>query len=93
VGEWGTVRERGIIIFSMEKEAKIINWEQDFLYTVRIISAVMRVAFVSSRVSHIVLRGHWCNIIVLNVQAPSEGKSDDLKDGSYDKLEQVFNHF
>ena len=23
----------GIIIFSTEKETKIINWEQDFLYT------------------------------------------------------------
>jgi hypothetical protein len=28
----GTV-EQGIIIFSVEKETKIINWEQDFLYT------------------------------------------------------------
>jgi len=25
----------------------------------------------------IVLRGHWCNIIALNVHAPSEEKSDD----------------
>jgi len=28
----GTVRA-GVIIFSMEKETKIINWEQDSLYT------------------------------------------------------------
>jgi len=31
-------------------------------------------------VSYIVPRGHWCNIIVLNVHAPSEEKSDDSKD-------------
>ena len=40
----------------------------------RIISAVKGVKFVSDRMSCIVLRGHWCNIIVLNVCAPSEEK-------------------
>jgi hypothetical protein len=40
----------------------------------RIISAVIRVEFVSDRMSCIFLRGHWCNITVLNVQAPSEEK-------------------
>ena len=38
----------------------------------RIISAVKRVEFVSDRMSYIVLRGRWCNIIVLNVHAHSE---------------------
>ena len=42
--------------------------------------AVKRVEFVSDRVSYIVLRGRWCNIIVLNVHAPSEEKSDVSKD-------------
>jgi len=41
---------------------------------------------------YIVLRGHWCNIIVLNVHPPSEEKSDDLKDGFYKELGQVFDH-
>jgi hypothetical protein len=40
----------------------------------RIVSAVKRVEFVSDRVSYIVLRGRWCNIIVLNVHAPSGEK-------------------
>ena len=40
----------------------------------RIVSAVERVEFVSNRLSYIVLRGCWCNIIVLNVHAPSEEK-------------------
>jgi len=56
----------------------------------RIVSAVKRVEFVSNRVSYIVLRGRWCNIIVLNVHAPSEEKSDDSKDSFYEELEQVF---
>jgi hypothetical protein len=29
--------------------------------------------------SYIVLRGRWCDIIVLNVLAPREEKSDDSK--------------
>ena len=48
----------------------------------RIVPAVKRVAFVSG--CPIVLRGHWCNIIVLNVHVPSEKKSYDLKD-SFDE--------
>ena len=46
----------------------------------RIVSAVKRVQFVSGRMSHRVLRGRWCNIIVLNLQAPSEEKTDDSED-------------
>jgi len=45
----------------------------------RIVSVVNRVEFVSDRVSYIVMRGRWCDIIVLNLHAPSEGKSDDSK--------------
>jgi len=41
---------------------------------------------------HIVLRGCWCKIIVLNVHAPCEEKSDDSKDSFYEELELVFDH-
>ena len=43
----------------------------EFFVHHRIVSAVKRVEFVSDRVSYIVLRGRWCNIIVLKVHAPS----------------------
>ena len=59
----------------------------------RITSAVKRVEFVSDRMSYVVLRGRWCNIIVLNVHAPSEEKSGNSKDSFYEELEQVFDHF
>ena len=66
----------------------------DFLVHNRIISAVTTVQFVSDRTSYIVLRGRWCNIIVLNVHAPSKEKSDDTKDSFYEELEQgFFYHF
>jgi len=51
----------------------------------RILSMVKRVEFVSDRVSYIVLRGRWCNIIVLNVYALSEEKSHDLKDSFHEE--------
>jgi len=40
-----------------------------------------------------VLRGRWCNIVVLNVHAPSEEKSGDSKDSLYEELEQFLDHF
>ena len=64
-----------------------------FLVRKRIASADKRVEFVSDRMSYIVLRGRWCNIIVLNVHAPSKEKSDGSKDSFYEELEQVFDHF
>jgi hypothetical protein len=59
----------------------------------RIISAVKRVEFVSDRMSYIILGGRWCHIIVLNVHAPTEDKTDDVKDSFYEELERVFDKF
>jgi exonuclease III len=52
-----------------------------FVYK-RIISALRRMEFVSDSVLYIILRGRWCNIIVLNVHASCEDKSDDVKAAS-----------
>jgi hypothetical protein len=59
----------------------------------KIISAVKRVEFVSDRMSYIILRGWCCHIIVLNVHALTEDKTDDVKDSFYEELECVFNKF
>jgi hypothetical protein len=48
----------------------------------RILSAIKRVKFVSD-VSYIILRGRWCHIIVLNFQAPTEDKINDVKGSFY----------
>jgi hypothetical protein len=37
-----------------------------------IISVVLRVELISDRMLYIILRGRWCNIIVLNMHAPCE---------------------
>jgi hypothetical protein len=36
------------------------------------VTAVKGLEFISDRLSYIVLRGRWCNIIVLKVHEPSE---------------------
>jgi hypothetical protein len=39
---------------------------------------------------YITIKSRWCDIIVLNVHAPTEGKDDNIKDSFYEELEQVF---
>jgi hypothetical protein len=59
----------------------------------RIISAVKNVEFVSDRMSYIILRRRWCNIIVLKVHAPTEDEIDDIQDRFYEEIKQVFDNF
>jgi hypothetical protein len=56
-------------------------------------SVVRRIEFISDRMSYIILRGHLCNIIVLNAHAPCEAKSDDVKDSFCEELVRVFEQF
>jgi hypothetical protein len=54
---------------------------------------IKKVEFASDRRSYIILRGRWCDIIVLNVHTPTEDKIDDKKDSFYDELEPEFDKF
>jgi hypothetical protein len=56
-----------------------------FFVDKRIVSAVRRVEFISDRMSYIILRGRWCNVIVLNVHVPCEDKGDHVKDRFYEE--------
>jgi exonuclease III len=59
----------------------------------RIISVVKRAEFVSDRMSCIILRGRWCDNLILNVHAPTEDKIDDPKDRFYKELVHIFDKF
>jgi hypothetical protein len=43
--------------------------------------------------SYIILRGRWCNIIVLNLHVPCEDKGVDVKDSFFEELGRVFDQF
>jgi hypothetical protein len=58
-----------------------------------IISAVKKIEFINDRMSYVILRSRWCDIIILNVHAPIEDKTDDMKDRFYKELECVFDKF
>jgi hypothetical protein len=52
-----------------------------FLYTTEYCQQLREwILLVTGCQIHIAMRGRWCNIIVLNVPAPSDVKSDDSKD-------------
>jgi hypothetical protein len=53
----------------------------------------MMVEFVSDRMSYTILRGRWCNITVVNVHAPCEDRSEDIKNGFYEEPGRVFDEF
>jgi hypothetical protein len=59
----------------------------------RIISVVKRADFVTDRMSYIILRGRWFDIIVLNIHAPTKDNIDNVKDIFYEELECVFDKF
>jgi exonuclease III len=59
----------------------------------RIISAVKMVKSVSNRMSYIILRGALCDIIVLNVHAPTGDKIDDMNSRSYEELQHIFDKY
>jgi hypothetical protein len=64
-----------------------------FFVQKRTLSAGRRVGFIIDRMSYIILRGRWCNIIVLNVHAACEDKGDDVKNSLYEELGCVFHQF
>jgi len=76
LGQVGHCRSVGLYFYyGKGKENRKLG--TGFLVKHRIVSTVNRVVSVSDRMSCIILRCRWCNIIVLIAQAKREEKSDD----------------
>jgi hypothetical protein len=65
----------------MELRMLIVIWGQAFLFVRKgIVSAVKREEFINDRMANITIRSRWCDIVVLHMHAPTEDKSDDMKE-------------
>jgi hypothetical protein len=42
---------------------------------------------------YIILRSHWCYVIVKNLHAPTEDTIDDMNDSFYEEPERVIDKF
>jgi hypothetical protein len=84
---------RQIYIFLWKAEWESWIGYRFFFVHKGIILAIKRVEFVSDRISYIILRGHCCKSIVLNVHAPTEDKIDDKNISFYEGLDCVLDKF
>jgi len=50
------------------------------------------VEYVRGRILYVVLKGGWCTIIILNLQAPIVDKIFNSKNSSCNELQQIFNY-
>jgi hypothetical protein len=89
-GDGGGTERAGEYTFFYGKGSENHELGTSFFIHKRIISAVTNVEFVTDRMSYIILRDRWCNIIVLNVHAATEDKIYGIKDRFYEEQEQVF---
>jgi hypothetical protein len=47
---------------------------------------------VGDRMSYIIIRRRWCDIVVMNVHGPTENKINDV-DSFYEEIQRVFDKF
>jgi hypothetical protein len=59
----------------------------------RIVSTVKGVVFISDRMPYMILKVCWYDIIVLNVNVPTQDKIHAAKDSFYEELECVCGKF
>jgi hypothetical protein len=85
VGRGGISNSRQLFVFLWKRN---VNNHLDTIFFVhnRIVSVVKSVEFASDRMSYIILKDRCCDIIALNVHAPTEDKDDVIKDSFYEEL-------
>jgi hypothetical protein len=51
------------------------------MFALIISAAEQTLEIISTHCISVILSGHWCDIIILNVHAPTEHKINEMKDG------------
>jgi len=78
MGQRGHFKSRGLYLFRRKLKRQSSIGNRTYCTSQNNIR-IKRVVLLSNRMSYIVLRGQWCNIIVKNVHAPTEDESDNPK--------------
>lgn len=73
MGQRGCFKSRGLYFFPWKRNRNHQLGTGCCIHY-RIVSAAVRVLFVHDWMPYIILRGGWCNAIVLNVRAQDEEK-------------------
>jgi hypothetical protein len=73
-------QQANICIFYLEKENENHELDTGFFTYIKLHKYIRA----GNRVPYIILRGRWCDLIVLSVQTPTEDKMDDMKDSCYE---------
>jgi hypothetical protein len=56
-------------------------------------SVVKKEAFVSDRMSYLMLSNRWCDVIALNVDAATDGKCASMKESLHIEVQHAFDQF
>jgi hypothetical protein len=78
MGQGWQSASRQLYIFVWNWNAGLHLWT-DFFSHKGISSVFGRLEFISGRLSYILPRGHWYDITVLNVHAPTQDESSDKR--------------
>ena len=84
MGKSGHCKSRGLYFLLWKRKQKSSIGKRIFCTSQNSISSKERTVFISDSISYIVLRGHWCKIIVSNVYVPGGEKSDDSEGRFYE---------
>ena len=88
MGQRGHSKSKGLQFFHGKRNENH-EFGTEFFVHHRIVSSVKRAEFVRDTMSYVVLRVLWCDIIVINVHAPNQEKSDDSKNSFCDDLSRL----
>ena len=90
--ETGIIRKNGFIFYYGGPNFRTGQAGTGFLIHQRIIKYVIGVEFQNERLSKLRLKGKFNNITLINVYAPTEEKTDEIKEQFYNDLQHVIDN-
>jgi len=84
----GSLKTQEITIFysGREKHKRGVG----FVIKNNILPNVMRFEQINDRICYVELKGKWFNILLINCHAPTEEKSEEIKNAFYEELDRIY---